>query len=778
MEPVTVIGAGLAGSECAWQLARRGIPVTLREMKPEKMTPAHVTPWFAELCCSNSLRGAGLENAVGLLKEELRRLDSLILRCADATAVPAGGALAVDREGFARMVTEELRNHPLITVVPGEVTELPEGQVVVASGPLTSDALAEHLLPLLGDGQQTTLNFFDAAAPLVSFDSVDMDSAYFASRYDKGTPDYINCPLSKEEYLSFWQELTTAQEAEVHGFEDGQVFEGCMPVEVMARRGEDTLRFGPLKPRGLPDPKTGKEPYAVVQLRRDNADGSIYNLVGFQTHLRWPEQKRVFTMIPALKDAQFLRYGVMHRNTYLDSPRLLDRYYRLKSGSPYRFCRTDDRRRGLCGVLRQRLSGGSGDGPPPEGTGSHRLPAGNGHRRSGVVCQQSDRGGIPAHEHQLRHHPAAGPPGQGQAQQECRAEPALAGHHRSPEGGDPVMKLIIDAMGGDNAPLEIVKGALSGQKRWGVDVTLTGDTTAILQALEACGEKTLPQGMEIVHTTETVEMCDDPATVFRRKKDTSMGVGLTMLRDGRADAMVSAGSTGALLTGATLIVKRIRGIRRAAMAPVIPTTTGQAVLIDCGANAECTPEYLVQFAYLGSYYAHRVLGVERPRVGLLNIGAEDSKGTDLQKETLRWLREAHTAGHLNFIGNIEAKEAIKGGCDVIVCDGFSGNVLLKTMEGVGSFAGSTLKAMFKKNLLTKLAALCVMPGLNAFKAKLDPNKVGGTAFIGISRPVIKAHGSSNAEAIENAMGQAVQVARSGIIRDIEENVALMKVERE
>ena len=212
------------------------------------------------------------------------------------------------------------------------------------------------------------------------------------------------------------------------------------------------------------------------------------------------------------------------------------------------------------------------------------------------------------------------------------------------------MKLIIDAMGGDNAPLEIVKGALSGQKRWGVDVTLTGDTAAILQALEACGEKTLPQGMEIVHTTETVEMCDDPATVFRRKKDTSMGVGLTMLRDGRADAMVSAGSTGALLTGATLIVKRIRGIRRAAMAPVIPTTTGQAVLIDCGANAECTPEYLVQFAYLGSYYAHRVLGVERPRVGLLNIGAEDSKGTDLQKETLRWLREAHTAGHLNFIG--------------------------------------------------------------------------------------------------------------------------------
>ena len=329
MNHVTVIGAGLAGSECAWQLAQRGVQVTLCEMKPVKMTPAHTTEYFAELCCSNSLRSDQLENAVGLLKEELRRLDSLIIRCADATRVPAGGALAVDRHGFARMVTEEIRNHPNITVVEGEVTEIPEGEVVIASGPLTSDALADKIVDLFGEGN--TLNFFDAAAPLVSFESVDMDSAYFASRYDKGTPDYINCPLSEEEYKAFWQELTTAQEAEVHGFEDKHVFEGCMPVEVMARRGEDTLRFGPLKPKGLPDPKTGRDPYAVVQLRKDNADGSIYNLVGFQTHLKWPEQKRVFTMIPALHDAQFLRYGVMHRNTYLDSPRLLDRYYRLKS---------------------------------------------------------------------------------------------------------------------------------------------------------------------------------------------------------------------------------------------------------------------------------------------------------------------------------------------------------------------------------------------------------------------------------------------------------------
>ncbi len=326
---VTVIGAGLAGSECAWQLAQRGIQVTLREMKPEKKTPAHVTEYFAELCCSNSLRAAGLENAVGLLKEELRRLDSLIIRCADATRVPAGGALAVDRHGFARMVTQEIEKHPNITVVPGEVTEIPAGEVVIASGPLTSDALADSLQKLFGQGN--TLNFYDAAAPLVSFESVDMSSAYFASRYDKGTPDYINCPMDKDEYLAFWQELTKAEEAEVHGFDDGGVFEGCMPVEVMARRGEDTLRFGPLKPKGLPDPKTGRDPYAVVQLRKDNADGSIYNLVGFQTHLKWGEQKRVFGMIPALRNARFLRYGVMHRNTYLDSPRMLDRYYRFKA---------------------------------------------------------------------------------------------------------------------------------------------------------------------------------------------------------------------------------------------------------------------------------------------------------------------------------------------------------------------------------------------------------------------------------------------------------------
>ncbi len=327
MEPVTVIGAGLAGCEAAWQLAKRGVPVTLREMKPEKSTPAHQSPDFAELVCSNSLRSDQLENAVGLLKEELRRLQSVILSCADAHRVEAGAALAVDRHGFSAAVTETIRSHPLITVVEGEVATLPDGPVIVAAGPLASDGLVSAIRARFP--HSATLSFYDAAAPLVSFESIDMDKAWFASRYDKGDPDYVNCALSQEEYLAFWQELRTAQEAEVHGFEDAGVFEGCMPVEVMARRGEDTLRYGPLKPKGLRDPKTGQTPYAVVQLRKDNAQGSVYNLVGFQTHLKWPEQRRVFSMIPALKNAEFLRYGVMHRNTYLKSPGFLNRYYQV-----------------------------------------------------------------------------------------------------------------------------------------------------------------------------------------------------------------------------------------------------------------------------------------------------------------------------------------------------------------------------------------------------------------------------------------------------------------
>ncbi len=328
MERITVLGAGLAGSECAWQLAKRGIPVRLVEMKPGKMSPAHSSPYFGELVCSNSLRSDELSNAVGLLKAEMRRMGSLILESADANRVAAGGALAVDRMGFARSITEKLESCKEIEILRQEATEIPEGEVVIATGPLSSDAIARQIAALC---PESDLHFYDAVAPIVTLESVDMDSAFFASRYDKGTADYVNCPMDKDEYLAFVQELVNAKEAEVHGFDDGGVFEGCMPVEVMARRGVDTLRYGPLKPVGLRDPRTGKENYAVVQLRRDNADGTIYNMVGFQTHLTWGEQKRVFSMIPALRKAEFVRYGVMHRNTYLNSPGLLDRYYRLIS---------------------------------------------------------------------------------------------------------------------------------------------------------------------------------------------------------------------------------------------------------------------------------------------------------------------------------------------------------------------------------------------------------------------------------------------------------------
>ena len=325
MYDVTVVGAGLAGSEAAWQLARMGLKVRLVEMKPDKKTPAHASDLFGELVCSNSLRGDSLANAVGLLKEELRRLGSLIMESAEANRVEAGGALAVDRVAFAETITRRILDNDNITVVHEELTEIPEGPAVIATGPLTSDPMAQAISDYFGGSQG--LNFYDAAAPLVSFESLDMDHCWFASRYDKGTADYVNCSMNEQEYLDFVRELANAQEASVHGFEDKKVFEGCMPVEVMARRGVDTLRFGPLKPVGLKDPKTGREPYAVVQLRKDNAQGSIYNIVGFQTHLKWPEQKRVFSMIPALRNAEYLRYGVMHRNTYLDSPRLLDRTY-------------------------------------------------------------------------------------------------------------------------------------------------------------------------------------------------------------------------------------------------------------------------------------------------------------------------------------------------------------------------------------------------------------------------------------------------------------------
>ena len=337
MKKVIIVGAGMAGSEAAWQVANRGIKVDLYEMRPEKSTPAHKTDKFAELVCSNSLRGAGLENAVGLLKEEMRRLNSLIMESADINRVPAGGALAVDREGFSQYITDKIRNHENITVINKELSEIPQEEnavTIIASGPLTSEPLAKSIGNLTG---QEYFYFYDAAAPLIAKDSIDMTKAYRASRYGKGTADYINCPMDKEEYEHFWQELTNAQLAPIKEFEKAKFFEGCMPVEEMARRGVDTLLYGPLKPVGLEHPKTGKRHHAVVQLRQDNAADSLYNIVGFQTHLKWPEQKRVFGLIPGLENAEFVRYGVMHRNTFINSPELLKATLQYKNNDTLLF---------------------------------------------------------------------------------------------------------------------------------------------------------------------------------------------------------------------------------------------------------------------------------------------------------------------------------------------------------------------------------------------------------------------------------------------------------
>jgi methylenetetrahydrofolate--tRNA-(uracil-5-)-methyltransferase len=328
MEPVIVIGAGLAGSEAAWQIANQGVRVKLYEMRPVRKTPAHISDQFAELVCSNSLRGNALTNAVGVIKEEMRRMNSLIIRCADENAVPAGGALAVDRDLFSGAVTSTLQEHPLIEVVREELTELPEGIAIVATGPLTSPDLSAKLRELTG---QDYLYFYDAAAPIVDKDSIDMDKVYLASRYDKGEAAYLNCPMDEEQFNTFYEALITAEAAPIKDFEKEIYFEGCMPIEVMAKRGKQTCLFGPMKPVGLVDPRTGKLPYAVVQLRQDNAAGTLYNLVGFQTHLKWGEQKRVFSLIPGLEQAEFVRYGVMHRNTFINSPSLLKPTYQFRT---------------------------------------------------------------------------------------------------------------------------------------------------------------------------------------------------------------------------------------------------------------------------------------------------------------------------------------------------------------------------------------------------------------------------------------------------------------
>lgn len=332
---ITVVGAGMAGCEAAWAIAEAGLPVTLCEMKPVKYSPAHHSPDFAELVCSNSLKASRIDSAAGLLKEEMRRLGSLLVPCAEAAAVEAGGALAVDRAQFSALVTEKIRSHPMITAETREVTEIPDGEVILATGPLTSDALHEPIAALTGK----PLYFYDAAAPIVTGESISMDRAFYASRYGKGGEDYLNCPMTKEEYLAFYEALIHAESAPLHEFEQEalRVYEGCMPVEVLAKRGEDAIRYGMMKPVGLTDPHTGKRPYAVVQLRRENREGTLWNLVGFQTNLKWGEQKRVFSMIPGLDHAEFVRYGVMHRNSFLDSPRLLDPTYALRTQPRIRF---------------------------------------------------------------------------------------------------------------------------------------------------------------------------------------------------------------------------------------------------------------------------------------------------------------------------------------------------------------------------------------------------------------------------------------------------------
>lgn len=327
VKTVNVIGAGLAGSEAAWQLAEAGVPVNLYEMRPVKSTAAHHTADFAELVCSNSLRGNGLTNAVGVLKEEMRRLNSLVISSADETAVPAGGALAVDRNDFSGLITQKLKTHPLVTVISEEITKIPKGITIIATGPLTSEALAEEIVEYNGSHG---FYFYDAAAPIIDSSTIDRDKVYLKSRYDKGEVAYLNCPMTEEEFMRFYEALITAEVAPQKEFEKEKFFEGCMPIEVMAKRGIKTMLFGPMKPVGLEDPKTGKRPYAVIQLRQDNAAASMYNIVGFQTHLKWGEQKRVFQMIPGLENAEFLRYGVMHRNSFMNSPELLRPTYQSK----------------------------------------------------------------------------------------------------------------------------------------------------------------------------------------------------------------------------------------------------------------------------------------------------------------------------------------------------------------------------------------------------------------------------------------------------------------
>ena len=428
---VTVVGAGLAGCEAAWALAQAGVPVLLREMKPEKYSPAHTYPGFAELVCSNSLKAMRLESAAGLLKEEMRMLGSVTMEAAARTAVSAGGALAVDRRAFSDEVTGKIRSHPLIQVEEGEVTRLPQGPVILATGPLTSQAFTREIETLCGG---KGLSFFDAAAPIVTAASLDQEKIFYAARYDRGEADYINCPMSKAEYEAFYQELIHGETAPLHDFDQAspQVYEGCMPIEVLAKRGEDAIRYGPLKPVGLRDPRTGHRPWAVVQLRRENAEGSLYNMVGFQTNLKFGEQKRIFSLIPGLEQAEFVRYGVMHRNTFIDSPPAAGAHLFPAGRAAHRLCRADYRGGGIYRVGRLRHSGGEEHGPPPGRPPAPHPPPGDDAGRPGRLYQRPHCGQLSAHGQQYGDPAAPGQAHPGQAPAVCPDCPAGGGQ---PAGG-------------------------------------------------------------------------------------------------------------------------------------------------------------------------------------------------------------------------------------------------------------------------------------------------------------------------------------------------------
>ena len=790
---IRVLGAGLAGCEAALYLAGRGYAVELWEQKPHKFSPAHKNADFAELVCSNSLKADRLDSASGLLKAEMKLLGSALLPVAEGCRVAAGGALAVDREAFAAGVTALVKGNPNITLRTGEAQAVGEAEpdtlVLTATGPLTEGALAQDIARLTGRG---ALSFYDAAAPIVTADSIDRDRVFAASRYGRGTADYLNCPFDKAGYEAFHAALAGAERAPLHDF-DGEpsVYEGCMPIEVMAKRGADTMRYGPLRPVGLTDPKTGRRPWANVQLRAEDAACSMYNLVGFQTNLKFGEQQRVFRMIPGLEHAEFVRYGVMHRNTFLNSPALLGTDLSLKACPNVFFAGQITGFEGYmesaaCGLLaarsmEARLSGRAFTPPPARCCViSHRprrifsLWA-----RTWAFCPRLKRASVTNASGILPSRSGPWPPWSGiwaerKTKRLLSHQYALpytliieqsAKNHESQSGGN-VMNIIIDAMGGDNAPKEILLGAAAAVREYGVQITAVGRRRDI----EACARENGIDmaGITVADASETIEMCDEPTAAIRGKKDSSMVVGLRMLAAGEGDAFVSAGSTGALLAGATLIVKRLRGVKRPAIGTVIPGAKQPYLLLDSGANVECRPEMLSAFATMGSVYMEKVMGRANPSVGLVNNGAEETKGTPAYVEAHRLLKYNK---NIRFAGNVEPKDVPQGNVDVVVCDGFTGNVILKLTEGVAKMLVGEIKNVFMADLKSKLAYLMVKGGMKDFKKKLDADEHGGALMMGVTKPVIKAHGSSNAKAFKNAVRQAKLCVESGAVESMREKLA-------